>query len=342
MTQARPRVLLLYTGGTIGMTEHPESGALVPLDFDNLENLLPELRRLDVDLVVREIPAQDSSNIGPINWLEMARTVGQAYDQFDGFVMLHGTDTMAYSASALSFLFENLGKPVVITGSQLPLGKLRTDGVENMITAIQIAADSHVQEVCVYFGSRLYRGNRTHKHNTEHFDAIDSPNLPPLAEAGIHLRYNDTELITSNGQPFKVHAQLDARVGLVKFYPGMPAALLEAQLTSDAVQVVVLETFGSGNVPSDRLTLNALARAVDSGKWLVNITQCATGFVEQGLYETSSALEKVGITPGADLTTEAAVTKSMWLLTWCQTHAEFEREFLHAQRGELTNFSLLK
>lgn len=342
MTHARPRVLLLYTGGTIGMTEHPDSGALVPLDFDNLEALLPELRRLEVDLEVMELPAQDSSNIGPTNWLQMANTVKQAYAHFDGFVLLHGTDTMAYTASALSFLFENLGKPVVVTGSQLPLGKLRTDGVENMITAIQIAADRHVQEVCVYFGSKLYRGNRTHKHNTEHFDAIDSPNLAPLAEAGIHLRYNDAELITADTQQFKVHSQLDARVGLVKFYPGMPTSLLQAQLSSEAVQVVVLETFGSGNVPSDPGTLDALTRAVDSGKWLVNITQCATGFVEQGLYETSSALDKLGITPGADLTTEAAITKSMWLLTWCKTHVEFERAFLHSHRGELTNFSVLK
>lgn len=342
MNVSRPRVLLLYTGGTIGMTEDPDTGSLVPLDFNNLEEFLPELKRLDLDLEVRELSPQDSSNVGPVQWLEIAGAVEQAFDHFDGFVVLHGTDTMSFTASAVSFLLENLSKPVIFTGSQLPLGKLRTDGVENMITAIQIAGDGTLEEVAIYFGSQLYRANRTHKHNTEHFDAIASYNLPPLAEAGIHLRYNEPLLLRADPEKFKCYDALDPRVGLVKFYPGMPHPLLADMLTSNAVKVIVLETFGSGNLPSDPDTLSLLRQSCEAGKWLINVTQCRTGFVQQGLYETSAALRDLGIISGADMTTEAAITKSMWLLTWCENREEFEREFRISHRGEVTNYSVLR
>lgn len=323
------------------MTVEPQTGSLVPLDWGNLGSYLPELDKLGLDVEMQSLePLLDSSNIGPDQWALMAQTVIDVCKDADGVVLLHGTDTMAYTASALSFMLIGLNKPVIITGSQIPLGELRTDGIENLITSLKIAGDRDskgpiVCEVAVYFGSHLYRGNRTHKHSTEHFEAIASPNYPPLAEAGIHIRYHKRQLLASDTQLFTPQLEVDNRVGLVKFFPGMSAEILKALLVHPAAKVIVLETFGSGNLPTDPHILAALTAAVEQGKWLINVTQCATGFVQQGLYETSEALKNLGIIGAEDLTTEAAVTKAMVLLARCTTQESFAQEFTRNLAGEL-------
>ena len=323
------------------MTVEAQTGALVPLDWSDLGNYLPELSKLGLDIEMESLDSLlDSSNVGPAQWTLLAKKVAEASKKADGIVLLHGTDTMAYTASALSFMLQGLNKPVIITGSQIPLGELRTDGIENLITSLKIAGDRDakgaiVREVAVYFGSHLYRGNRTHKNSTEHFEAIASPNYPPLAEAGIHIRYHKRQLWTADSQPFAPQFDLDTRVGLVKFFPGMSAEMLGALLNHPSAKVVLLETFGSGNLPTDPKILAELRGAVANGKWLVNVTQCATGFVQQGLYETSEALRSLGIIGAEDLTTEAAVTKSMVLLARCKTKEDFALEFTRNLVGEL-------
>jgi L-asparaginase len=339
-------ILLIYTGGTIGMMEDLQSGALVPFDFNHLQDQMPELKRFKfhIDVVSFEQPI-DSSNVSIETWQHIAGIVQSQYHAYDGFVVLHGTDTMAYSASALSFMLENLRKPVVFTGSQLPIGKLRTDGKENLITAIEIAAAKRdgepvVQEVAIYFESRLFRGNRTHKYNTENFDAFESANFPALAEVGIHIFFNHELLFRSQGShSLMVRTNWCDRVGVLKLFPGIHPSMVEGLLSADGLKGMVIETFGSGNAPRYPWFVDMLQKAVDKGIVLVNVSQCNKGFVEQGRYETSSDLAKVGVIGGADLTTEAALTKLMYLLGQDLERRDVERYMMASLRGELTSFS---
>ncbi|MCO5275786.1 MAG: type I asparaginase [Flavobacteriales bacterium] len=317
---SRPKVLLIYTGGTIGMVADARTGALMAVDLDHLEEQVPELVRMGVELGTVSFGTPiDSSDMHPEHWLRMAAIIGEHYEAHDGFVILHGSDTMAYTASALSFLLENLSKPVVLTGSQLPLGTIRTDGKENLITAIEVAAAKEngvplVSEVAVYFEYSLYRGNRTVKVHAERFEAFRSPNWPVLAEAGTHIRYDRAALLRHCSGPFKVHGQMDNGVGVMRLFPGIRTAWAEALLRDPGLKAVVLETFGSGNGPMDKEFLEVLREARKRGIVLVNVTQCVGGRVEQGRYQTSRALMDMGVASGHDLTTEAAITKLMFLL----------------------------
>jgi L-asparaginase len=323
------------------MMEDPRTRALMPLDFQQIREHVPELSRFDLtlDVISFEEPI-DSSDVTISTWQLLADIIETNYEKYDGFVVLHGTDTMAYSASALSFMLENTAKPVVFTGSQLPIGKLRTDGKENLITAIEIASARRdnapvVQEVAVYFESSLFRGNRTHKYNTEEFDAFESANLPALAQIGIHIFFNHALLLRPNG-PFCVHRSLNPNVGVLKLFPGINAGFVRGVLSSPGLRGLVVETFGSGNAPRDAWFVDALEEAIKAGLFIVNVTQCNEGFVEQGRYKTSSALSRIGVIPGADMTTEAALTKLMFLIGQGHSGDQLTRLFMAPLRGELT------
>lgn len=327
-------ILLIYTGGTIGMVKGTD-GSLKPFDFEKLTAEIPELKKFDVELsaIAYKKPI-DSSNMNPEAWVYLAKLIEQHYQQYDGFVILHGSDTMAYTASALSFLLEDLCKPVILTGSQLPIGIRRTDAKENLITAIEIAANGNTPEVCVYFEYKLLRGNRTVKVNAEHFQAFDSPNFPKLAEAGVHIKYHQKAKCNLEN-PLKVHEHMSASVALLKLYPGIPKEMVEAALNSNCKGIVV-ETFGSGNASTDPHFLSVIENAINSGKIILNISQCLAGSVSQGLYETSSQLEQLGVVSGKDMTTEAALTKMMFLLAQDLPVKELKRKLTNSLRGELS------
>lgn len=334
-------ILLIYTGGTIGMMEDPESGSLVPFDFAQLRVHVPELRRFDcnIEAVSFDKPI-DSSDVNIESWQRMAQLVEVNYDHYDGFVILHGTDTMAHSASALSFMLQNLSKPVIFTGSQLPIGQIRTDGKENLITAIEIASATEnekpiVQEVCVLFQSKLFRGNRTHKYSTENFDAFESANLPPLAEIGIHIHYRHDMLLRPQG-PLTVRKAFDDRVAVLKIFPGISKMVVQGILRLPDLRAIVLETFGAGNGPTDTWFLDALREATSDGIIILNVTQCNKGMVEQGLYETSRSFEEIGIISGGDMTTEAALVKLMYLLGLNYKASDMKRILLESISGERT------
>lgn len=314
-------ILLIYTGGTIGMLENPQTGALEPLDFDYLGEQVPELTRLDCHIDVLSIePPIDSSAIKPDNWVELARLIRVNYADYDGFVILHGTDTMAYTASALSFMLRNLAKPVIITGSQLPIGRLRTDGKENLISALEIACAKQeqglprIQEVCIYFQNSLMRGNRTTKVSADQFRAFDSHNYPKLAYAGIDIRYNDNFIHHPEPASLEVYEQVNPHVLILKLFPGITAEVVQSVLSIDGLRGVVLETFGSGNAPKDEWFIECLEDAIERGITIVNVTQCLTGYVDMCRYETGRMLHSLGIISGMDMTTEAALTKLMVLL----------------------------
>jgi L-asparaginase len=337
--ESKQTILLIYTGGTIGMMEDPETGSLVPFDFAQLRVHVPELRRFDcnIEAVSFDEPI-DSSDVNIESWQRMAQMVEVNYNHYDGFVILHGTDTMAYSASALSFMLQNVAKPVIFTGSQLPIGQIRTDGKENLITAIEIASDTEngspiVQEVCVLFQSKLFRGNRTHKYSTENFDAFESANLPALAEIGIHIQYRRDLLLRPNG-PLTIRKSFDDHVGVLKIFPGISKAYMEGVLTLPGIKAFVLETFGAGNGPTNTWFLDALRIANSKGIIILNVTQCNKGMVEQGLYETSSNFEEIGIISGGDMTTEAALVKLMYLLGNNYSAADMKRILLESISGE--------
>lgn len=314
-------ILIIYTGGTIGMVHDPGSGSLIPIDFRHVTDHVPELRKLGYDIhSVSFDPVKDSSNIDPDVWVRLAEIIENSYSDFDGFVILHGTDTMAYTASSLSFMLENLSKPVILTGSQLPIGLLRTDGRENLVTAIEIAAAMEndmpaVPEVCIYFDNKLTRGNRTTKLSAEHFDAFDSPNYLPLAEVGLHLKYfRDLIRYPQKDKKLHVHKEFDNNVGIMKLFPGIKRNFVRAILGTEGMRGLIIETFGSGNAPTYDWFLSDLKKFLDSGGIIYNVTQCHGGSVEMGLYETSRQMLAAGIVSGKDITSEASVTKLMYLL----------------------------
>jgi L-asparaginase len=340
------KLLLLYTGGTIGMMEDSASGSLIPFDFEHLQDYVPELKRFNchIDVVSFDDPI-DSSDVDIATWQKIAGIVELNYEHYDGFVVLHGTDTMAYTASALSFMLQNLSKPVIFTGSQLPIGRLRTDGKENIITAIEIALarknNEHVvQEVAIYFESQLYRGNRTHKYNTENFDAFQSANYPSLADAGVHIIYRHDLLLRPQGA-FQVKTTMDTGVAIIKIFPGINASLLEGVLATKNLRGLILETFGAGNFPQRKELHDMLAEAINNGLIVLNVSQCNKGFVEQGRYETSQALQLMGVIGGFDMTIEAALTKLMYLLGQSNDTAWIKQQLVTPSCGELTSFSTL-
>lgn len=338
----KSKVLLIYTGGTIGMMQDAKTGALKPFDFKQLTDQIPELNKFDVTLsAVSFSNPIDSSDMQPAVWVEIAKTIEKHYDKVDGFVVLHGSDTMSFTASALSFMLENLNKPVVLTGSQLPIGMIRTDGKENLITAIEIAAAKEkgkpvVSEVCIYFEYQLYRGNRTHKYNAEHFQAFNSANYPVLAEAGVHLKYNYAALQKGNGKKLKVHTSLSPEIAILKIFPGITQNVVEAVLNAKGVKAVILETFGSGNASTKKEFISLLEKAIAKGIIVLNVTQCNAGKVEQGKYATSAAFKKIGVIGSSDITTEAAVAKLMFVLGTAKSKAETEKLLKTNLRGEMT------
>lgn len=316
------KVLLISTGGTITMVRDKNTDALVPADIETFKAFIPELKASDFEVDIEAFhPLIDSSDIGPESWRHMAQMVYDHYEEYDGFVILHGTDTMSYSASALSFMLENLCKPVVFTGSQLPIGVLRSDAKENLLTSIEIAGakdeegNAIVPEVTIYFEDQLFRANRTTKRNAEHFSAFNSYNYPPLAKAGVHITYLPHLVHYSDpNKPLVLHSEFDTNVAVLKLFPGIQSAYVRAILRTRGLKGVVLETFGAGNAPSDKWLYRELKAAVDKGIIIVNKTQCNTGSVEMGLYAVSLNLMKAGVLSGHDITTEALLTKMMLLL----------------------------
>jgi L-asparaginase len=311
------RILIIYTGGTIGMMQDHRTHAWKPLDFKSIMVLIPELKYLDckIDFYSSRKPI-DSSNVQPSFWIELAGIIQKKYDHYDGFVILHGTDTMSYTASALSFMFDHLSKPVILTGSQLPLGVIRTDAKRNLITTVEIASSKTiVPEVCIYFNNQLFRGNRAEKFKSNKFDAFQSPNYPLLAEAGTEIKYNEKGVRKNRkNQKLTVHFSLNKDVGLIRIYPGLTKEILEAALSAKNLKAIVLETYGSGNAPTDTWFISTLKEAIDRGILVFNVSQCSGGIVEQGKYETSLRLKKIGVISGRDITREAALTKLMFLL----------------------------
>ncbi len=336
-------ILIIYTGGTIGMVHDSVRGTLVPIDFRYITDHVPVLGHFGYDLQsVSFDPVRDSSNMDPDDWVRIASTIEANYDRFDGFVVLHGTDTMAYSASALSFMLKNLSKPVIFTGSQLPIGLPRTDGRENLITAIEIAAakedgQSVVPEVCIYFDNQLTRGNRTTKSSAEHFDAFHSPNYPPLAQAGLHLKYNYNLIrYPLNSKKLEINKSFDNNVAILKIFPGLNRNFVQAVTNTEKLKGLIIETFGSGNAPTYKWFLDDLKQFIDSGGIIFNVTQCHGGSVEMGLYETSREMLAAGVISGRDITSEASVTKLMHLLGSCDSKEDIEKCLAKSQAGEIS------
>ncbi len=343
MNQTTPSILIIYTGGTIGMFQNHKTGTLQGLNFEEISQQVPELQRFGYELkTVSFNPPMDSSDIGPETWIKMAGIIYENYSRYDGFVILHGTDTMAYSASALSFMLENLNKPVIFTGSQLPIGMLRTDGKENIITSVEIAAARKfgkpvVPEVCIYFENRLYRGNRTTKINADNFNAFHTPNYPPLAKAGIQINYNEEAILYPDTKtPLKILKKFDTRIAVLKIFPGISKIFLDSITGIKELKGLILETFGAGNAPADDWFIKSISDTVDRGVIVLDITQCHTGSVELGRYETSRKLYEAGVISGYDITTEASTTKLMILFGQGYSNKEIRLLMNSSMRGEIT------
>ncbi len=324
------------------MVSEKQDEHLVPFDFSEVIHRVPEMRQFKVMLTVLSLdPPIDSSNIEVEHWIKLAQIIQVNYQEYDGFVILHGTDTMAYSASALSFLLENLGKPVIFTGAQVPIGRMRTDARRNLITALEIASAYRmgkplVPEVSIFFNTLLLRGNRSTKVESRHFNAFHSGKYPQLAKAGIDIEYNHSVILPPPVQPLQVYQQLESQVAVLKLFPGINKSVVEAILKAKGLQGLVLETFGSGNAPTYPWFLKLLEQAVDKGMTILNVSQCEEGEVRQGQYETSLYLKEMGVVGGSDISTEAAVTKLMFVLAQKKNKEEIAHLLAHDLRGEMT------
>jgi L-asparaginase len=355
-----PKILLIYTGGTIGMIKDAETGALKSFNFAELLVHVPEIKLLgcQVDTFSFDKPI-DSSNMNLKYWSMLADVLNENYDGYTGFVVLHGSDTMSHTGSTLSFLFSGLKKPIILTGSQLPIGDLRTDAKENLITSLQLATQNDgieplIQEVCIYFEYQLYRANRTAKMNAEHFEAFSSPNYPPLAISGVHLNIKEPllwrgleDLAYAKAVSHNVHSahddgmtfikELDDRIVILKLFPGITKEVISSIRKIKNLKGIILETYGSGNAPNESWFVDELKAAIEDGLKIVNVTQCRGGSVDMGKYETSVLLEKIGVVSGKDVTTEAAVAKMMFLLKNLKSATDFKTYFETSLKGELSN-----
>ncbi len=313
------KILIIYTGGTIGMIKD-DKGVFLPFNFENLVSNIPLLKNFPASISSYSFENPiDSSDANPELWIRIAGIITQQYDNFDGFVILHGSDTMAFTASALSYMLENLSKPVILTGSQLPIGLLRTDGRENIIASLELAClirngKPIIQEVCVYFENRLFRGNRTSKFSADNFDAFISPNYPVLAKIGIDVKLFEDRLWRNNLDFLITHTEFCTDIAVLKFFPGITPAVIKALSSINGLKGIIIETYGSGNAPTDHKIIEALKTAINKGIIILNITQCTVGKVQHGKYATSTMLDQIGVISGKDMTTEAAVTKMMFLL----------------------------
>lgn len=336
------KILLIYTGGTIGMIKDFKTGVLKTFNFDTLLERIPELNLLGCEVTPFSFENPiDSSDMNPFYWKQIAQVIKDHYDTYDGFVILHGSDTMSYTASALSFMLQNLNKPVILTGSQLPIGDLRTDAKENLITSIQLATlkdngKPKIQEVGLYFEYKLYRGNRTSKISAEHFNAFTSPNFPALAESGVHLNVKDELLLRPiKSIPFSIETNFEKRVAILKIFPGISKEIVEAICTIPNLKGIVMETFGTGNAPTQAWFLDTIKEALDRGIKVVNVSQCWGGSVDMQKYENGMYLKQIGVISGEDITTESAITKMMFLLSKNLTNEAFARAFLTPISGEM-------
>lgn len=340
----KPKILIVYTGGTIGMVRDYKTKALRAFDFNEISTKIPELQQLHCDMETISFKEPiDSSNMNVSYYVDIAEIIAGNYSKFDGFVVLTGSDTMSYVSSAISFMFENLQKPVIFTGSQLPIGDLRTDAKENLITSIQIASTYEnnqpvIQEVGLYFEYKLYRANRTTKISAEHFEAFSSMNYPPLVESGVHLNFNYPILLRNNSieKQLIFRKRLDSNVIILKLFPGISELAVRSFLQIEGLKGVVLETYGAGNAPTKKWFVSLLASFIEKGGYIVNVTQCAGGSVILGHYETSVILKSIGIIDGKDITTETAVAKMMYLLGENLTKRQFKECFEMSLRGEIS------